>query len=71
VAVVHAVVSGIGVQHRTEIQIVLLVIGMIVWGYGQRSESQVLQYAGLGFFVVAAAMRLFKKKEEEKPDDTE
>jgi hypothetical protein len=56
------------VPYRTEIQIALLVVGMIVWGYGQRSENRVLQYVGLGFFAAAVAMRLFKKKDESPPE---
>ena len=36
--------------YRTELQIALLVVGMIVWGYGQRSQTKLLQYIGLGFF---------------------
>lgn len=55
-------------RYRSEIQIVLLVIGMIVWGYGQRSENKVLQFTGLGFFAVATALRLFKKKPPEPPE---
>ena len=51
--------------YRTELQIALLVVGMIVWGYGQRSENRLLQYIGLGFFAAAAALRLFKKKQSE------
>ena len=51
--------------YRTELQIALLVAGMIVWGYGQRSQAKLLQYIGLGFFVAAAALRLFKKKQSE------
>lgn len=54
--------------YRTELQIALLVVGMIVWGYGQRSENRVLQYTGLGFFAVATALRLFKHKESEQDD---
>ena len=53
---------------RTEIQIALLIAGMIVWGYGQRSENKVLQYTGLGFFAAATALRFFKSK---APDDKE
>ena len=53
---------------RTEMQIALLVVGMIVWGYGQRSENKVLQYTGLGFFVAATALRFFKKKEPENDE---
>ncbi len=51
--------------YRTELQIALLIVGMIVWGYGQRSQTTLLQYIGLGFFAAAVALRLFKKKESE------
>ena len=54
--------------YRTELQIALLVVGMIVWGYGQRSQNTVLQYLGLGFFAAAAALRIFKKKQSDKDD---
>ena len=54
------------IRYRTEIQIVLIIVGMIVWGYGQRSENTVLQYTGLGFFAAATALRFAKKK---PPDD--
>jgi hypothetical protein len=54
------------IRYRTEIQIVLIIVGMIIWGYGQRSENTVLQYTGLGFFAAATALRFAKKK---PPDD--
>jgi hypothetical protein len=54
--------------YRTELQIALLVVGMIVWGYGQRSQNTVLQYTGLGFFAAAVALRLFKKKASENDE---
>ena len=47
---------------RTEIQIALLIVGVIVWGYGQRSETVVLQYVGIGCFAVAVLLRMFKKQ---------
>lgn len=50
------------VAYRSEIQVALLIIGMIMWGYGQRSEARTLQYVGIGFFAVAAALRLVRKK---------
>jgi len=56
------------VSYRTELQIALLVVGMIAWGYGQRSQTKVLQYVGLAFFAAAAALRLFKKKSSEQDD---
>ncbi|HEY9225704.1 MAG TPA: hypothetical protein VIP11_03600 [Gemmatimonadaceae bacterium] len=48
--------------YRTEIQVALLIVGMIVWGYGQRSENKALQYTGLGFFAAATALRFVKKQ---------
>jgi hypothetical protein len=59
------------VGYRTEIQIALILAGMIVWGYGQRSENKVLQYTGLAFFAAATALRLFKKqpKDDDAPSD--
>ena len=56
------------IRYRSEIQVVLLVIGMIVWGYGQRSENTTLQFTGLGFFAAATALRFFKKKPPEPPE---
>ena len=55
-------------RYRSEIQVILLVIGMIVWGYGQRSENTALQFTGLGFFAVATALRFLKKKPPEPPE---
>ena len=54
--------------YRTELQIALLVAGMIVWGYGQRSQTKLLQYIGLAFFAAAAALRLFKKKSSDEDE---
>jgi hypothetical protein len=51
---------------RTEIQLGLLVIGIIVWAVGIRNEIIVLQWTGIGFFAVATILRFFKKK---TPDD--
>ena len=48
--------------YRTEIQIGLLVIGMIVWGYGQRVDDGTLRWVGIGIFAVAAALRLLKRR---------
>jgi hypothetical protein len=50
------------VGRRTEIQIALLIAGVIVWGYGQRTETPWLQFTGVGFFAMAAALRFFKDR---------
>lgn len=47
---------------RTEIQLALLVAGVMVWGYGQRTETPWLQYTGLGFFAVATVLRFLKRR---------
>ena len=48
---------------RTEIQLALLVIGIVVWGYGQRSENGRLQLIGIVFFAAATALRFVKRGE--------
>ncbi len=53
---------------RTRIQIVLLVIGVIVWGYGQRIDDGDIRWIGIGFFAAATALRFFKKYDR-KPED--
>jgi hypothetical protein len=49
-------------KRRTEAQLALLLIGVIVWGYGQRIEDNRLTWIGLAFFVAATALRFLKKK---------
>jgi hypothetical protein len=46
---------------RTVIQLALLTIGVIVWGYGQRVDDNRLTWIGLAFFAAAAAMRFLKR----------
>jgi hypothetical protein len=54
--------------HRTEIQLALLVIGLIVWGYGQRTDDSRLTWIGLGFFAAATVLRLLKKPPVQEND---
>jgi hypothetical protein len=49
------------VTRRTEIQLALLVVGLAVWGYGQRIDDGRLRLIGIVFFAVAAALRFLKK----------
>ena len=55
-------------KRRTEIQLALLVMGLIVWGYGQRSDDTHLTWIGVGFFAVATILRFFKKRPEQELD---
>jgi hypothetical protein len=56
---------------RTEAQIALLVIGVIVWGYGQRVEDNRLTWIGLAFFAAATALRFLKPRKVESESDNE
>jgi len=47
---------------RTISQLALLVIGLIVWGYGTRADDERLRWVGIGCFAAAFVLRLFKKR---------
>ena len=57
-------------SRRTEIQIALLIVGILVWGYGQRTGSNVLQYVGIGFCAVATLLRFVKRRPEDGSSST-
>jgi hypothetical protein len=57
-------------KRRTEIQLALLVAGLIVWASGQRFEEPRLQYAGIACFAVATLLRFLKKRDPESADST-
>ena len=52
---------------RTEIQIALLIAGVLVWGYGQRTETRWLQFTGIAFFAAATALRFSKRPPQSDP----
>ena len=49
-------------RRRTEVQLVLLAIGVFVWGYGQRVDDTRLRWIGISFFAVATGLRLLKRR---------
>jgi hypothetical protein len=55
-------------KRRTEIQLALAVMGLIVWGYGQRIDDARLTWIGLAFFAAATLLRFFKKRPEQDSD---
>ena len=55
-------------KRRTELQLALLLMGLIVWGYGQRTDNSRLTWIGLGFFAAATILRFFKKRSEQGSD---
>lgn len=50
-------------RRRTEIQLALLAVGLVVWGYGQRIDDDRLRAVGIVFFAVATALRFLKKRD--------
>ena len=57
------------IRRRTEAQLALLLIGVIVWGYGQRVDDTRLTWIGLAFFAGATALRFFKRKPPDAPEE--
>ena len=57
-------------KRRTEIQLGLLIVGLIIWASGQRFEEPRLQYAGIACFAAATMLRFFKKKNAESDEAT-
>ena len=47
---------------RSIIQLALVLIGLIVWGYGARVGDARLTLIGIVFFAAATALRFFKGK---------
>jgi hypothetical protein len=56
------------VEQRTLAQLALLVAGIIVWGYGQRTDDTRLTFIGLVFFAAAFLLRFAKRKKHEEPE---
>jgi hypothetical protein len=61
------------VGKRTTIQLALLVMGIIVWGYGQRIDDPSLRLVGIALFALATMLRFFRRSgtHHEEPDHDE
>jgi hypothetical protein len=57
---------------RTTFQIAFLVMGLIIWGYGQHVEDEKIRLIGIAFFAVATVLRFFRRSEtrHQYEDDT-
>jgi hypothetical protein len=49
-------------ESRTIAQMALLVIGLIVWGYGTRADDERLRWIGIACFGIAMVLRLLKRR---------
>jgi hypothetical protein len=48
------------VGKRSIAQLVLLAIGLGVWGYGVRTDASGIRWIGIGFFAGAAVLWVFR-----------
>lgn len=56
---------------RTLAQLTLLVVGLVVWGYGARTDQPRLTWIGIAFFVAAVVLRLLRVRIDRPPSDVE
>ncbi|HET7372019.1 MAG TPA: hypothetical protein VFJ20_01510 [Gemmatimonadaceae bacterium] len=56
---------------RTLIQLALLLIGIIVWGYGARIDEPRFTWIGIAFFASAVVLRLLRSRIDRRPSDGE
>ena len=59
------------IARRTEIQLALVLMGLIVWGYGQRVDDKRLTLIGIVFFALATALRFARRRKRDDELDDE
>ena len=58
-------------DRRTTIQLALLVMGVIIWGYGQRIDDPSLRLVGIAFFALATMLRFFRRSGTHRDDESD
>lgn len=48
---------------RTIFQIAFLIMGLIIWGYGQRIDDPTVRLVGIAFLAVATVLRFFRSSD--------
>jgi hypothetical protein len=48
---------------RTTFQVAFLIMGLIVWAYGQRIDDPTVRLVGIAFFAVAFVLRFFRSSD--------
>ena len=60
-------------SRKTTFQLAFLIMGLIIWGYGQRVDDPTVRLVGIAFFAVAFILRFFRSSETrriaEEPDE--
>jgi hypothetical protein len=63
------------VSRKTTFQLAFLIMGLIIWGYGQRVDDPTVRLVGIAFFTVAFILRFFRSSEtrriSEEPGESE
>lgn len=56
---------------RTIFQIAFLIMGLIIWGYGQKVDDPTVRLVGIAFFAVATMLRFFRSSDTRVRRDEE
>ena len=48
---------------RTTFQLAFLIMGLIIWAYGQRIDDPAVRLVGIAFFAVAFVFRFFRSSD--------
>jgi hypothetical protein len=65
------------VSRRTTFQVAFFLMGLIIWGYGQRVDDPTIRLVGIAFFAVATLLRFFRssetrhRQEEEEEEESQ
>ena len=58
-------------SRKTTFQLAFLIMGLIIWGYGQRVDDPTVRLVGIAFFAVAFMLRFFRSSETRHRDPDE
>jgi len=50
------------VTRFTQLKLAIALVGLIVWGYGQRVEDALLRWIGIAFLAVAVILRFLPRR---------
>jgi hypothetical protein len=56
---------------KTTFQVAFLIMGLIIWGYGQRIDDPTVRLVGIAFFAVAFLLRFFRSSDTRVRHNTE
>ncbi|HET9425482.1 MAG TPA: hypothetical protein VFO55_08930 [Gemmatimonadaceae bacterium] len=58
-------------SRRTTFQLAFLIMGLVIWGYGQRIDDPAMRLVGIAFFAVATLLRFFRRSDTRPHQDEE